>query len=44
MNMVFQYITAFNQLKIIKNILNSIINQTWFKNNNNYEIILGIMD
>jgi len=35
-------ITAFKSVKFIKNTLNSIINQTWFKTNNNYEIILGI--
>ena len=35
-------VTAFKSVKFIKNTLNSIANQTWFKNNNNYEIILGI--
>ena len=35
-------ITAFKSVKFIKKTLNSIINQTWFKKNNNYEIILGI--
>ena len=35
-------ITAFKSVKFIKNTLNSITNQTWFKTNNNYEIILGI--
>ena len=35
-------ITAFKSVKFIKKTLNSIANQTWFKNNKNYEIILGI--
>ena len=35
-------ITAFKSVKFIKNTLDSVVNQTWFKNNNNYEIILGI--
>ena len=35
-------ITAFKSVKFIKDTLNSIANQTWFKNHNNYEIILGI--
>jgi glycosyltransferase involved in cell wall biosynthesis len=35
-------ITAFKSKKFIKRTLDSIANQTWFKNHNNYEIILGI--
>ena len=35
-------VTAFKSVKFIKKTLNSITNQTWFKNNKNYEIILGI--
>jgi glycosyltransferase involved in cell wall biosynthesis len=35
-------ITAFKSVKFIKKTLNTIINQTWFKKNDNYEIILGI--
>ena len=35
-------ITAFKSVKFIEKTLNSIINQTWFINHNNYEIILGI--
>ena len=35
-------ITAFKSKKYIKNTLDPIANQTWFKNHNNYEIILGI--
>ena len=35
-------ITAFKSKKFIKKTLDSIANQTWFKNNSNYEIILGI--
>ena len=35
-------VTAFKSVKFIKKTLNSITNQTWFKTNNNYEIILGI--
>jgi glycosyltransferase involved in cell wall biosynthesis len=35
-------ITTFKYVKFIKQTLNSINNQTWFKNHNNYEIILGI--
>ena len=35
-------VTAFKSVNYIKKTLNSIINQTWFKKNNNYEIILGI--
>ena len=35
-------VTAYNAVRFIKNTLNSIINQTLFKNHNNYEIILEI--
>ncbi len=35
-------ITAFKSKNFIKNTLDSVVNQTWFKKNNNYEIILGI--
>ena len=35
-------ITAFKSKKFIKRTLDSIAKQTWFKNHNNYEIILGI--
>jgi len=35
-------ITAYKSVKFIEKTLNSIANQTWFINHNNYEIILGI--
>ena len=35
-------VTAIISVNYIKKTLNSIINQTWFKKNNNYKIILEI--
>ena len=35
-------VTAYKMKKYIKETLDSISNQTWFKNNTNYEILLGI--
>jgi len=35
-------VTAYKMKKYIKEALDSISNQTWFKNNNNYEILVGV--